>query len=188
MRIVKGLGVLAILAFVFAFTCSSNSEENPTESVVEVKQETKGIKWYTWEEAIKLHADNPRDIVIDLYTDWCHWCKVMDKKTFSDKGIGEYVNANFYAVKFNAEQKESINWNGHEFKHLAAGRRGIHELAYSLMDGRASYPTVVYLNKKLERIMVSPGFKEVPQFKKELDYVNQEAYKTTSWTDYQNSK
>ncbi|MEM1325357.1 MAG: DUF255 domain-containing protein [Bacteroidota bacterium] len=146
--------------------------------------EKETIKWYTWEEAIELNKESPRKIVVDMYTDWCGWCKVMDKKTFSNDEVAKYINENFYPVKFNAEQKEEIEFNGHTFKFIAQGRRGVHELAYSLLEGRLGYPSLVYLNGKMERILISPGFKEAPQMMKELTFIADEVYTEKSWEEY----
>lgn len=143
------------------------------------------IQWYTWEEAVAANKVTKKKFVVDLYTDWCGWCKVMDKKTFSDKNIAAYINEHFYAIKFDAEQKESILYNNYTFKHLPGGRNGVHELAYSLMDGKASYPTLVYLDEDLKRIFISPGYKQPDQLMKELRYAEEEGYRTTPFDKFQ---
>ncbi len=63
------------------------------------------VQWITWEEAMELSKTEPRKIVVDVYTDWCGWCKKMDKATFQDEEIVEYINENYYAIKFNAEMR-----------------------------------------------------------------------------------
>ncbi len=148
----------------------------------------KKVKWYTWEEAVAANKTNKKKFIVDIYTDWCGWCKVMDKKTFSQKKVAQYINANFYPVKLNAEQRESIIFQNKELKYHATGRRGIHELAYSLLNGKMSYPSIVYLNADFERILISPGFKKPKEMIKELSFVAEEKYKEMTWQDYQNGK
>ncbi len=145
------------------------------------------IKWYSWEEASELGKTNPKKVFVDIYTDWCGWCKKMDASTFKNPEIVKYLNDNFYAVKFNAEQKKQIDFNGTEFKFIAQGRRGVHQLAYALLDGRLGYPAFVLLDEAFARIMISPGFKKPPQLKKELTFAKEEQYKKMSWEDYQSS-
>lgn len=142
------------------------------------------VNWLSWEEAVELSKETPKKIYVDVYTNWCGWCKKMDKSTFTDPKVIELLNAEFYAVKFNAEQKESITWNDNTFKFVKSGRRGAHELAMSLLDNRMGYPSFVLLDEDFSRIMISPGFKRAPQVMKELNFAKDEIYKTSSWEDY----
>jgi len=132
------------------------------------------INWMTWEEAVVATKTNPKKLIIDVYTDWCGWCKRMDATTFKDPKVEAYIAENFYAVKFNAEQREDIVYDGNTFSYKQAGRRGVHELAASLLDNRLSYPSVVYFNGQMERIMISAGYKDPEKMLQELMYANGE--------------
>lgn len=126
------------------------------------------IQWLSWNEAVAAQEQDPKLLLVDVYTDWCKWCKVMDDKTFSDPQVADYINEHFYAVKLNAETEAPINFQGQEFKVVAGGRRGIHTLAYALLDGQLSYPSYVYLNENYERMHISKGFKPVDPFMTEI--------------------
>ena len=130
-----------------------------------------GIKWITWDEAVKANEQDPKLLFIDVYTDWCGWCKVMDRKTFTDPQVIKHINDNYYAVKFNAESEPPVSFRGQEFKVVEGGRRGIHTLAYALLDGELSYPSCVYLNSEFQRVTISKGFKEAEPFLAELESV-----------------
>ena len=67
------------------------------------------------DEAARLQKQYPKKIIIDMYTTWCGPCRMLDRNTFSNKSLAEYVNANFYAVKFNAEGNEIVNFKGQQF-------------------------------------------------------------------------
>jgi len=175
-------GAIVIAGLVFAFmpqegSSSSSSIEKPgaTESA---------IHWLTWEEAIKANEKTKKKFFIDFYTDWCGWCKRMDKSTFTDPGVAKFVNENFHPVKFNAEQKEEVEFKGKTFKWVAGGRNGVHTLAYELLDGRLGYPSYVYLTPEYERILISPGFKPAPDLQKELNFVAGNFYNTTTWEEF----
>lgn len=143
------------------------------------------LKWYTWEEAVELNKTAPKKIFVDVFTDWCGWCKRMDKGTFADSTVAAYLAANFYPVKLNAEQKADIQFNGQTFKYMENGNgRGVHTLAYSLLEGQMGYPSFVYLNDKYERIMISPGYKEPKDILKELKFAAEEHYSNTTWEKY----
>jgi len=96
------------------------------------------IKWMTWEEALAAQEKSPRKILVDIYTDWCGWCKKMDKATFQKDKIAKYVNNNYYPVKFDAEYKDVIIYDGKEYKYIANGRKGYHELAVVITQGKLS--------------------------------------------------
>jgi thioredoxin-related protein len=145
------------------------------------------IEWMTWDEMVAAQEQEKRKVFIDVYTDWCGWCKKMDKETFDNEKITEIVVESFYAVKLNAEMKEDITWSGYTFKFVANGRRGYHELAASLLDGKMSYPTVIFLNEDMQILQRIPGYLDVPTFEVILEYLRTEAYKTTDWATYQNN-
>lgn len=142
------------------------------------------IKWMTWEEAALANEKQPKKIFVDVYTDWCGWCKKMDVTTFKDPAIVEVMNKYFYAVKLNAEQKESIVWQKEEFKWMPGGRNGANRLAYELLEGQFSFPSFVMLDGEFKRIAVSPGYKMADGLLKELRFAAEEHYKSTSWQDY----
>lgn len=146
---------------------------------------TAQIEWLSWEEAIERNKQEPRKILVDVYTDWCGWCKKMDKTVFADPVIEKYVSQNFYAVKFDAEQKNTLKYDGHTFKfNTEIGRRGSHELAYALLDGRMSYPSIVYLDEHRDRISISPGFKPAVKFIDELNFIQGGHYRTKTYPEY----
>ena len=146
-----------------------------------------GIQWMTWQEAADMAKTEPKKVFVDIYTDWCGWCKRMDATTFQDPAVIQYMNENFYAVKFNAEMKDEIQFNNHTFKWVQAGRNGIHTLAYSLLEGKMSYPSFVTLNESFDRIAIMPGYKQPEQLLRELKFAADEVYKDKSWDEYRSS-
>ena len=146
---------------------------------------TAQIEWLSWEEAVAANKKEPKKLLVDVYTDWCGWCKKMDKTVFTDPAIVAYVKENFYAVKFNAEQKAAIEYDGHTFRfNPQATRRGVHDLAIALLDSRMSYPSLVYLDERRDRISISPGFKAADKLIHELTYVEEGHYKTKTYQEY----
>lgn len=144
------------------------------------------IKWYTLQEAENLIKENPKPIFIDAYTDWCGWCKKMDQETFTNPVIAEMLNTEFYPVKFNAEGKESITFLGQTF--INDGKAGnAHQLAVALLQGRLSYPTVVFMTQKDNKYQVSPvpGFRQAKEMEMLLSFFADRAYESQKWEDYQ---
>jgi len=151
-------------------------------------QDKAKINWLTWEEAQAKMAEEPKSMFGDMDTSWVGWCKKMDSSTFQDAKVIEYLNDNFYAVKFNAEQKEAITYQGFEFKFVNSGRRGYHQLAHSMLNGRMGYPAFVYFNQEMERIMISPGYKKVDQILPELEFAVSGKYREMDLEEFKKSK
>jgi thioredoxin-related protein len=128
------------------------------------------LQWLTIEEADAIRKEGTnKKFLVDVYTDWCGWCKVMDKKTFTDPNLIAYLNENFHVVKFNAEQKETVRFKDQDYIWEPLGRNGINKLGLTLLQGRLSYPSLVYLDKDMDIIAISPGYKEAPQLMSELN-------------------
>ena len=152
---------------------------------VSFSQEQK-IKWYTIEEADKLLKANPRPVFIDTYTDWCVWCKELDKKTFSNPVVAEILSKKFYPVKFNAEGKEAVEFHGKPF--INDGKSGnAHQLAIALLQGQLSYPTVVFLGEKGQLLTPVPGYRDPKEMEELLSYFADKAYEKQNFQDFQKS-
>jgi len=139
------------------------------------------VKWLSFEQAIALNKENPKKILVDVYTNWCYYCKVMDKKTYANAKIATYINANFYPVKFNAEQKEDLTFDGEVYKFKDVGRRGYHEFAVAILERKLSYPTTVFFDDKTHVISRLPGYLDARSFKPILVYLAEDFYETKSW-------
>ncbi len=148
--------------------------------------ETKSpVKWLTFEEAVEKSKTEKRKIFIDVYTDWCGWCKVMDKNTFSDEKIAKILNEKFYPVKFNAEQREDVEFRGNTFKFVESGRNGYHQLAASLLNNKLSYPTVVFLDENFNMLQPLPGYQKPEEFHKIVQFIGEDHFKKITWNDWQ---
>ncbi len=147
--------------------------------------EPAAIQWHTWDEAMALNAKQPKKIFVDVYTDWCGWCKRMDATTFRDSALVQYMNEHYYAVKLDAEQRQDVVFADHTFKYMDGGTgRGVHELAYSLLDGNLGYPAFVFLTEKMERVRISPGYKPAPDMLKEMRFVAEQHYAKETLEQY----
>lgn len=143
------------------------------------QESASAIKWMTFEEAVERSKTEKRKIFVDVYTDWCGWCKVMDKKTFSEPAVAKVLNEKYYPVKFNAEQREDVVYNGATFKFIEHGGRGTHQLAAALLNNQLSYPSVVFLNEDFAIVHILKGFRQAPEFHKIAEFIGGDHYKTT---------
>ena len=137
--------------------------ENKTASSIEG-----GMDWLSFDDVDQMGSKSDKKYLVDVYTSWCGWCKVMDKQTFTNEDVKSYVNDKFYPVKFDAERKSPIKFKGKDYEWMPGGRKGINKLAVELLGGRMSYPSLVYLDENMNKIKVSPGFKKPDQLLSEL--------------------
>ncbi len=127
------------------------------------------LNWLKIEQLEAIPTANKKPVLVDVYTDWCGWCKRMDKNTFQNDKVKEYLKDKYYVVKFNAEQKEPIEYRGKTYNFVKNGRRGANELAAEMLNGRLGYPTIVYLDKDLNVVKASPGYKKPDQLIEEIE-------------------
>jgi thioredoxin-related protein len=143
------------------------------------------IKWMSFEEAYALNKKKPKKIFIDVYTDWCGWCKKMDATTFSNPVIAGYMNKTFYCVKLDAERKDTVVIDGHSFVNTnPLGKRSSHQLAIELLKGQMSYPSYVFLNEQSQYTQLVPGYQQPAPFEAILHYFGDNAFGKVSWEEF----
>ena len=142
------------------------------------------IEWMTWTEAVAAQQKQPKKMLIDVYTDWCGWCKQMDKITFADQEVGRLVGQDFYAVKLNAEQAGELMWKDKTYRLEQNGSRPVHQLARELLGGRLGYPTVVFVDAQSKVIQAVPGYHSPDDFRKMVRYFGDDIYLTKPWNEF----
>ncbi|SEG30063.1 thioredoxin family protein [Algoriphagus boritolerans] len=126
------------------------------------------INWLKFEEAIAANAKSPKMLLVDVYTDWCGWCKKMDKDTFTDPKVIAYINSNFYPVKMNAEDtKRTFEFMGKEYTEA--------QMAATMRV--RSYPNFVVIEPKLQNIAQLPGYRGPDAFLAGLNELIEKAFK-----------
>ncbi len=145
------------------------------------------IRWLSWEDAMKLHQQAPRKVLVNIYKEQCGWCNYMDRTTYREAHLAKYINQNFYAVKLNAEQRDPIEFRDRTYKYVRSDGRGYHELAASMTSGGLGTPGIVFLNEDLEVIQPISGYKDPDNFEKIITYFGENQYLNTPWDIYQTS-
>jgi len=139
------------------------------------------INWVTLEEALEMQKKQPKKIMMDVYTNWCGPCKMLDRNTFQNKDVVNYVNKHYYAVKFNAEGDSTVKYDGKTFTNpnykpeLAKRRNSVHELTRYLKV--SAYPTIVFFDESGDLISPIRGYQKPQQIELYLKMFKNDEHK-----------
>lgn len=143
----KSIISISVLAILLTFCLSSfHSEEHQV------------IKWYSFEEGLELAKKEKKNVFIDVYTEWCGWCKKMDGSTFLEPEVIKYLNNNFISIRLDAESRDTIKYMSNDYVYVPNERNGYNQIAPALLDNQLSFPSFVILDTKGKRLHKSSGY------------------------------
>ncbi len=132
----------------------------------------------SFNEALTIAKKEKKKIVINIYADWCIWCKKMDKDVFPDVNVQKELNKNFVFFRMNGESNALIEYDGRKFTHAqfvkAFGIRG--------------FPATLFLNYDSKPITVLPGYVDASMFVNVLKYIAEEAYLRVNFDEFLKQK
>jgi thioredoxin-related protein len=135
---------------------------------VDVPSSGKAGVWLPFNEGMALAAKENKHVVIDFYTTWCHWCKVMDRETFSNPEVKKYLAEHFITIRIDAEStKEKVSYKGEDLTPVTLARK----------FGVKGFPSLAYLDRDGELVTIVPGFVPAKTFLPLLRYMQKECYK-----------
>lgn len=171
-----------VLALVLFTAVKAQAPGEAAQATADVAQK---VEWLSWDQMVEKMEKEPRKVMIDVYTDWCGWCKRMDATTMKNPTIVQILNEQYYAVKMDGEHKQDIEFRDRVYKFKPSGRRGYHELPAELMNGKMSYPTLVFLDENFNIIQPLPGYQQPQQLEPILSYFGGDFYKSVAWDKFQ---
>jgi thioredoxin-related protein len=151
----------------------TTSKEKTKEQSASVKKDST-ITWYKYDEGLAKAKKDKKHVMVHFYTNWCGWCKRMDKLTFDNVEIKKMLNGNFVAVKVNAESADKVKVDGKEMT--------LRQLA-ATYNARA-YPDTWFLKPTGERIGERKGYVEADEFQYILKWVKGDLYDKVTFPEF----
>jgi thioredoxin-related protein len=167
----RALKLSVLFGWLMIFSCA----QKPVEKAEK-------MKWLTLQQVEDSLQKARRPILIDLYTDWCGWCKVMDKKTYANKNVSSYLQEKFYSAKVDAESKKDFMWKGKSYSYNRDYRTN--DFAIYLTNGQLSYPTTVFIPVDGEPQAI-PGYLTPAEFESLVKYFGEGKFGKVSFDEYQ---
>ncbi len=161
----KYIAASVVLIGVFGAALYFSQEETASS-----QPETR-IPWKSFDEGVTLARNSNKKILVDVYTDWCSWCKKMDAEVYSDPAVIKTMEEEFVAVKLNAESSHPVTYNGTTYT----------EADFARELGVSGYPTILFFDANAHPITSLAGYSPADRFHKVLDYIGQDQYKKISF-------
>ena len=139
---------------------------------------------YSFTEVQKLIIKKPKKVLVNIGAGFCNTCRVMNKTTFSDTAIANYINKNFYVVDLDAESNDTILFK--KEKHYKTVQNGypLHSLGARLTGNQFTLPSLCVLDEQLNTIQVLNFYQAPEHLSPVLEFFAGDIYKTKNWNDF----
>lgn len=175
MRLARHAILSTLVLFVTVDASSQAAGKGKTSTTVT-------LEWTSLEKAVVKAAEQKKPILLDVYTDWCGWCKKMDKEVFVDPAVADVLTKRFALAKVNGESKESITFKGQKTDGIGIARG----------FGVRGYPSIIFLDSNGDMLTMIPGFLNAEQFLPITLFIGNREYEKMEWekflAEYNSSK
>lgn len=136
------------------------------------------IKWRTFNAGLAEANKSNKKVFIDVYTDWCKWCKKLDAEVYTDKNVVDYINKYYIPVKMNGESNQDVKFKDKAYT----------EATLSQAFGVTGFPTLIFLASNGDPIEKIGSFLPSDQFLQVAEFIGEDHYKKTKWDDFVKQK
>jgi thioredoxin-related protein len=158
------------------FAPDAKSQE--TQQTQETKAAPK-LPWRDLDDGLVEAKKAGKPLLVDVVTDWCGWCKRMDRTTYADAGVRDYVTRAFVPVRLDAED---------EARRATYQSRLVTWRQFADGFNVTGYPTTLFLDSDGGLITTVPGFVQPERFLNVLHYIGDGHYLTEPWDVYDKNR
>lgn len=167
----KIIPILAIALVMVITYLAINANGNSNSS----DERTKGK---SFEEVLKMAQKDKKKVIINVYADWCSWCKKMEKDTYPDPEVQKELKRNYYLYRLNGESKEVVEYDGRKWTKA--------ELTAAF--GIRGFPATIFLHSNSKPITVLPGYVDAKTFASILKFIGDDLYTKMTFEEFMNGK
>lgn len=167
-KIIPVLAVALVLIVTY-FAINANGNSNSSKN---------SDKQKSFEETLKLANKDKKKVIINVYADWCSWCRKMEKDTYPDPEVQKELKRNFYLYRLNGESKEVIEYDGRKWTKA--------ELTAAF--GIRGFPATIFLHSNSKPITVLPGYVDAKTFANILKFIGDDLYTKMTFEEFMKGK
>lgn len=156
------LVLISLFTFCSCGNAASDDAQNPENTPANEMDQKESIDWLSYENGLSRMRSESKKVFLNFYADWCHYCKTMDKKTFTDEKVIDYLNRNFVSVRVNSDQNRKL-----------AANFNVQGL-----------PMSFFLTEEGDNIGGQPGYIAPDQLLPLLKYISTDSYKTMNFKEF----
>jgi Thioredoxin-related protein len=140
----------------------------------QTNEELASLRWHQWDEGVNATHASGKFMLVDVYTDWCGWCKKMDRAVYGHPQVQQLLTASFVPVKLNAESANLIT----------NGTKQYTEQEWAKMLRVDGYPTILVFDNRFQLISRFSGYREPDKFIRYLKYIRGKYYTQYTFQEY----
>jgi thioredoxin-related protein len=142
------------------------------------------VNWQPIQQAETLASKQHRKILIEIYAPWSEGFKELERSVMTQQAIAKYLNDTYVSVKFDAETREDVSFQGRNYKFVSQSGVSFNELASELLRGQMVYPTFVFLEEDGSLIQTIQ-YRSPEQFEMIITYFGSDHHKKMPWKKYE---
>ena len=175
---------MKLLLPVFLFLITITTVVAQKKKIVDKNANAETIHWITLEEAQEKMKKDPKKVYIDVYTNWCIWCRKLESTTFVNPQVIDYINTNYYAIRLDAETEDTLFFKGKGYARISGSNTNA--LVAEWMRSEFTYPTSIFFDEYFKNPQPVPGYLNIPNMEMILKYIATNQHRSIPFDKYKN--